>query len=149
MKKILGLVLFIVSRNSFALEGGELWLSSPVIPFHGSEIQKSEIYEVVASKEYVAVLRDLEKQPFVEIEESTANYFTGHHFSRKSGQHTYLVRAVYTNGGTGSYTVTKNENNILITHSSLGKSSRLEKSALIVNLDFKLEKIYVNSSGAM
>lgn len=145
MQKILWLILFFCA-SAFAIEGGESWINLPVVPFVGSKIEKSEIYEVAASKEIEAVEGNLNYFPFVEIDEKTANYYTNSHFSKRQGFHIYLVRAVYTNVRTGEYIITKMGSSIFVNHGSLGESNSIHKTALVVNLNFKLQSIFTGAN---
>ena len=103
----------------------------------------TDVFEVVASKEIVAILRDLPDKPFAPLTDDQARYFTGTYYRKESGKKTFLIRAVYGQGGTGRYTVSHRGNDILVDHGSLGHQSAFHKSALIVNLDFEPHELYL------
>jgi len=152
MRMSIAIVASVVSFSIAAFEGGREWLDGSPSPQSfeaATDIPASDIYEVVASKEYAAVLGDLKERAFVQISEAQAKYYTGHYFQRKPGQRTYLVRAVNTNGGTGSYSVKRNGNTLLVHHGSLGAPVSVERSALVVNVDFDVEQVRVSSGSAM
>lgn len=101
-----------------------------------------DIYEVVLSKSEVAIGR-LSKEQYISIEKNVAQYFSGKYFKHLPNKKSYLVRAVYGHGGTGSYTVSRHGNDLLIEHSSLGHEVMYHKSALLLNLDFTPQEIYI------
>ncbi len=125
---------------------GREWLNPPsegAFPDGATHaIQASDVYEVVASKNYVPVVRDLKDRAYVKLTPDSAVYFTGHYFQCPKGKTPYLVRAVYGHGGTGKYSVMRFGRKVLIDHGSLGRTDAANKSALLVNLDFEPEAIY-------
>jgi hypothetical protein len=129
-------------------DDGREWINSlPDRGFGGvesSRIKESDIYEVVASKKYVPVIRDLKERPYVKLDSNLAKYFTGHYFKCPDGKTPYLIRAVYCNGGTGEYTVTRAGRKLLVIHGSLGDTVLETKSALVVTLDFEPEVVYID-----
>ncbi len=149
---LIGLVVSSVCYEAFAYEGGKEWLSSPdseilrIPPWltdPTSEIPETDIYEVTASKEYFAVLRDLKEEKFIQIDEKLAMYFTGHYFKSSPEDKIYLVRAVNANGGTGGYSLYRKENSLIVYHNSLGAHApNFQKSALIVRVSFNIDKLY-------
>jgi hypothetical protein len=149
MRNVHLLLLLILLSIQVACGDGEEWLHKP--PKNWSDeikIPETDIYEVVASKEYVAVERDLKSKSFVEVDEELAKWFTGHYFKRKENQRTYLVRAVNSNGGTGKYMVYRDKNTLIVTHGSLGGVNVVNKSALLINLEFKLERVFTSVHSA-
>jgi hypothetical protein len=152
MRTRIAILAVVASFSAEAVEGGREWLVPSPSPqsFEAAiDIPPTDIYEVVASKEYAAVLGDLKERAFVKISETQAQYYTGHYFQRKAGQTTYLVRAVNSNGGTGNYTVKRSGSMLLVYHGSLGSPRSIERSALVVNVDFDVEQVRVSSGGAM
>jgi hypothetical protein len=127
-------------------ENGKDWVNLPNSKdTHSTEINSTNIYQVVPTKEGDAIftLKDLSIE---KITEKEAKWYTGHYYVCEKGKQPYLVRAVYGRGGTGDYSVQKTGNNLLIIHSSLGKSSVLTKSALILNLDFEPKEVYIKAN---
>lgn len=147
MKRQLLLTILVSSLVCAApdIKDGSDWIHRPGGKFQWSdwtELPGTDVYEIVASKEIVALIRDLADKNYTAIEERTAKYFTGHYYRCPPGKKAYLVRAVYGQGGTGSYAVYKRGNHLLVHHSSLGSSTVTHKSALIINLDFTPETNY-------
>ena len=107
------------------------------------EIEGNEIYEVVSSKVDVAINR-LSERNIVKITESQARWYTGNYYQCSDGKTPFLVRAVYGYGGTGKFRLWLNKNMLLIEHGSLGDEYVMNYTALIINLDFEPESLYVN-----
>jgi len=143
---LIGAALLCSSPDGPPEGGGADWIKSP--PLHAfAEATSMTIgdrgyYEVVASKLYVALMRDLETKTFVALSRDDAQYYTGPYFACPDGKTPYLVRAVYGNGGTGRYTLTRDGKKLLVEHGSLGRNNWAIKSALVVNLDFVPEAVY-------
>lgn len=125
---------------------GRDWISSPpdanYYDFLNDEISAEDIYEIVASKNYVPIYGKLKSTTHVELTPDLAKYFAGQSYNCPSGKTPYLIRAVYGHGGTGGYLVYRMGRKILVVHGSLGQISVSHKSAIIVNLDFEPELIY-------
>lgn len=144
------LAILILVWSSFACiaaneQDGRAWIFRPSGKFQWSdwkELPKKNIYEVVASKKIVAVIRDLLKKRFTLLSKDTATYFTGHYYHCPKGMKPYLVRAVYGQGGTGHFTISRHGDELLVYHVSLGYNSAAHKSALVINLDFTPTKVY-------
>ncbi len=107
------------------------------------EIQKNDVYEVVISKEPSAMSAGLIEKPFVSLDQDTAKRLTGFYYHTPKEKKPYLLRAVYGYSGTGEFAVYRRGNDLLIEHSSLGHEVNYHKSALIINLDFKPEQVFV------
>ncbi|EEF57367.1 hypothetical protein [Pedosphaera parvula] len=147
MKVLLLCLCLALTLNSLAAaDSGKDWLRTPPDPKgKWTQIPEQDIYEVVASKETVAVVSELAKKRFVELSDEQARFFTGHYFHSSKGKKPYLLRAVYGHGGTGKYTVSRNGSSVLVLHGSLGHSDASHKSALVVNLDFVPIETYVET----
>ncbi|HWV15901.1 MAG TPA: hypothetical protein VN030_10760 [Cellvibrio sp.] len=139
----------IISPYAISDSNGDTWVARPEGYFSGAEIAKNDIYEIVLSKESSDALRDLEDKPFIEINEKLAKLYAGNQFIKKANQHIYLIRAVNSNPGTGGYTIQYEGNTFYVSHSSLGGDGRVNKSALIINTEFRIEKLYMGYSRAM
>jgi hypothetical protein len=150
--KLVGLLLLLwVSLAGLSAQDvtGEKWVRRPPGNFtwdEWKELPATDVFEVVASKESVAIARDLAEKQIVLIEEKTGKYFAGANYQCPPGKKAYLVRAVYGHGGTGGYKVLRRGNEILIHHSSLGRSSPTRQSAVVVNLDFTPTAVYLDRS---
>lgn len=127
------------------IKDGSDWIHRPPGKFQWvdwTKLPETDIYEVVASKEIVALVHDLAGMDFKAVDEIDAKNFTGHYYRCPAGKKPYLVRAVYGQIGNGSYKVYKRGNELLVFHSSLGSEIVSHKSALIVNLDFTPRSSY-------
>lgn len=109
------------------------------------EIPQGDIFEVVASKEFAAVHRDLTNTAVAPLTLETAKYFNPR-YETVPGKKPYLVRAVYGHGGTGSYSVLRRGSDVRVMHGSLGRSAACNASALIINFDFVPREIYIEVS---
>lgn len=148
-KVIILLFLAMFASVAVAAENGQDWLNTPDIEgiYNDDypELNPTDIYEVVPTKESTAIYR-LENTNLQKITEEMARWYTGHYYQCEKGKHPYLVRAVYGHGGTGEYIIKRIGEALLITHGSLGNRSVYNKSALIVNLDFELKELYIEVS---
>lgn len=141
MKRLL-LLLFLASSFACAAPDfydGREWIHRPGGKFtweDWTELPQTDIYEVVATKETSALIRELADKQFALITENTAKYYTGHYYRCPPGKKPYIVRSVYGQGGTGNYSVHKRGGELLVHHASLGGATAAHKSALIINLDF-------------
>lgn len=131
-------------------QAGRAWLRPPPGNAYAEwvPLPETDVYEVVASKEIVALIRDLPAKPFAALSEDTAKYFTGHYYRAGRGKKPFLLRAVYGQGGTGGYKVSRRGNDLLVSHRSLGHHTAYHKSALVVNLDFTPRRVYIEISMA-
>jgi hypothetical protein len=129
-------------------QSGREWLRSPPAKSFAewTPVPEKDVYEVVASKEIIAVLSELSGKPWIALSEGQARYYTGHYFQKTPGQRTFLVRAVYGQGGTGGYSVSRRGSEVHVSHGSLGRSDASHKSALVVNLDFVPQQLFVTAS---
>lgn len=145
-KEILILLLVMIYSVAFAAENGKDWLNSPAIKDIYSEkypeINPKDIYQVVPTKKSTAIYR-LQNKDLQKITEKMAKWYTGHYYQCEKGKQPYLVRAVYGHGGTGEYTLKRIGGALLVMHGSLGKRNVYNKSALIVNLDFEPEELFI------
>ena len=149
MKEIIVILLVMFASVAFAAENGKDWLNPTDVKDIYSEkypeINPTDIYEVVPTKEGTAIYR-LRDRNLQKITEELAEWYTGHYYQCEKGKHPYLVRAVYGHGGTGEYRLKRIGEALLIIHSSLGKRIVYNKSALIVNLDFQPRELYIELS---
>lgn len=124
------------------------WIKRPAegqFPDDGTrEVEDTDVYEVVASKQDVSVNIDLKDRTFVKLTSDDASRHTGRYFRCPRGKTPYLVRAIYGYGGTGRYVVERFGRKLHVLHGSLGTEWIANKSALVVNLDFELEDVYTD-----
>lgn len=140
------------SGTAWSEEDGSDWLRMPSkesFSLPRFTIAEDSFFEVVASKQGVAVFSDLQARAYRFLPPSDARYFTGRYFRCAEGKNAYLVRAVFGNGGgTGSYQLMRLGDSLLVAHSSLGNSTQYNKSAIVACLDFQPEAIFVTLSVA-
>jgi hypothetical protein len=138
--------LALLGNGQLVPTDGTEWLNPPSIDSFGAgaTVGEENIFEVVASKEDVAIFGDLKDRSIVSMEESIAKYYAGTHMHCAKGLKPYLVRAVYGHGGTGGYSVTRIGSDILVSHGSLGRTSPANKSALVLCLDFAPVVVYTS-----
>ena len=138
------LALSVSLCSTFASPGGSEWVARPPEPNWHTEaksLNREDFYEVSASKETVAVL-DLEPKSIISLTEEQARWWTGHYYKCEQGKKPYLVRALYGQGGTGAYSLFRLGSALVVSHGSLGDPA-MNRSALIVNLDFEPMEVYV------
>jgi len=143
------LLLAAIATSALAVDmrDGKAWLhpAPSTCTFENwKELPDSDYFEVPASKEYVAELRDLTHKRFVLLTQETAQYYIGEHYLRPSGKRPFLVRAVFANGGTGSFKLYRCGDALLVSHSSLGHAAVYYRSALVVNLAFTPKDVYTD-----
>ena len=153
MKCHAGLYLLLAALPVLALASdSDSWLtsSSPEIGHARiiKEIPAGLYFEVPVSLFEVAEIR-LEKKWVVPLSNIDLKWFSRGHFSCPSTTVPSLVRAVYSNGGTGGYYLQRTDASLWVAHQSLGVSTGERRSALLVCLDFKPSQVFVTSSGAM
>ena len=107
----------------------------------------AEVHEVTPSSRANATSR-LDAKAVLLLDHSQLEYFTGCRTFTRIPMNAYLVRAVYGHEGTGAYTVSRREDDLLVYHSSLGRSSPCHKSAVVLTIDFTPREIYVARSVA-
>lgn len=124
------------------MQEGQGWLRAPDSGKAHANISNSDIYEVTASKVDLAIM-ELKERSFIKISPERAIFYTGHYYICPAHKDPYLVRSVYGHAGTGAFTVKRFGNDLLIEHRSLGHSNIYRKSALVVNLDFQPEQLFI------
>lgn len=111
-------------------------------------VSKTSIYEVVPTKIETALVWHLTKSTFTKLSCEDANVLAGGHFTCEQGKKPILVRAVYTNGETGNFTVHYKDSTVYIHHGSLGSPNALVNLPLIINLPFTPQEVFSWASGA-
>jgi len=133
------------------VKSGLAWLRQPDFDYSHDDKNKlgaSDYYQVSATNKAsarevsVAITNHLKDKRFLKIDEKQAKRFVGDHYKCAAGKQPYLVRAVFGHSGTGRYTLLKVDDNIIVSHGSLGRSSVYNRSALVVNLDFEPKELY-------
>jgi hypothetical protein len=115
-------------------------------------LPRTDIYEVVPSRLTAALARKLPGAGFVELSELDARAYTGHYYSCSVGKRPFLVRAVHANDGfTGRFRLERNGNSVEVVWGCLGvytegNHGKLQETALVVNLDFTPDDVYLELS---
>lgn len=121
------------------------WLSQPprtdYLRKNDGALSKEHFFEVVASSVDGAIYGYLDDKEYLCLDESEARHFTGEYFVCPPGRKTYLVRAAYVHGMTGGYRLVRLGNSLVVYHESLGPDIGFHKSAIVVNLNFDLERV--------
>jgi hypothetical protein len=128
---------------------GKEWLNAPRQTFDAEEnetVGTDQFFEVTASKLPAVLSDDLKDAHFVALDDSTAQAYKGSAFHCPSGLQTFLLRAVYGNRGTGSFHVVRTNASVLISHASLGRTTRLNKTALVACLRNAPDAVYTKVS---
>ena len=128
------------------MQAGAEWLREPDLVDINNElytdITRTDIYEVIASKIDFAFM-ELEQTSISKVSPELATWYTGHYYTCPADKQPYLVRAVYGHAGTGAFSLKRIGNDLLIVHRSLGHSIIYQKTALVVNLDYEPDQIYI------
>jgi hypothetical protein len=146
--------LVVVVCQGQAVDKDDEWLKEPPgqLEFFGpdaTKISKYDIFEVSHSKFDMAQQRDLVKVSFTKLGDGAAISYSGANYKCPEKKNPYVVRAVYGYGGTGGFSLSWIGRKLLVHHGSLGPTvPKPKKTALVVNLDFEPEEVYVSYSVA-
>lgn len=140
------MLLMVGACKGSEMQAGAEWLREPDLEVEQSEkyldIPQTDIYEVTASKIGFAFM-ELEQTSIFKLTPELAVWFTGHYYTCPPGKQPYLVRAVYGHAGTGAFSLKRLEDNLLILHQSMGHSTIYQKTALVVNLDYEPDQVFI------
>jgi hypothetical protein len=145
-------IALLTSISAFAAtDDAQSWVSSPPADrvsyeHRGSQLEESCIFEVTVSKFDLAYSQYLFAAPIAAITVEQAKMYAGAAYNCSESKHPYLIRGVYFNGGTGGFSAYHWGRNIWIFHGCLAGGENLKKSALVVNLDFNPERVYVSAA---
>lgn len=89
----------------------------------------------------------LEKNPFIKLTPAQAQLLIGADYSCPPGFTPYLIRSVSNNINNYSYSLSHDQHSLLIQHGTLGRPNYY-KVPLVVNLDFELVKLFIETSAA-
>jgi len=147
-KGLLFVALFVLlmagACKGSAMQAGAEWLREPDSEDfqNKTDIPTTDVYEVTASKANIA-FRELEQTSISQLSPELAIWYTGHYYTCPPDKQPYLVRAVYGHAGTGAFSLKRLEDDLLILHQSLGHSTIYQKTALVVNLDFEPNQVFI------
>ena len=140
------MLLMVGACKGSEMQAGAEWLREPDLENVRSEnildIPQTDIYEVTASKVNFA-FSALEETSIVKLAPESAIGFTGHYYTCPPNKQPYLVRAVYGHAGTGAFSLKRFDDNLLILHQSMGHSTIYQKTALVVNLDYEPNQVFI------
>jgi hypothetical protein len=140
------MLLVVGACNGSGMQAGAEWLHEPDSEDLQSDnlldIPTTDIYEVTASKVNFAFM-ELEQNSLVKLSPELAIWYTGHYYTSSPGKQPYLVRAVYGHAGTGAFSLKFFDDDLLILHQSLGHSTLYQKTALVVNLDYEPDQVFI------
>jgi hypothetical protein len=150
MKRHACMLFAIASFAACTNATNETWLQPPPsslnAQYGGTLVDETTFFEVPASKLASAEVR-LEHEPVVRVDGGAA-VFGRSNFICDSPASVYLVRAQYTNGGTGRFNLYLVGTALVVSHFSLGESNRLDRSALVVCLKQKPLEVFGAVGGA-
>ena len=140
------ILLMVGACKGSEMQAGVEWLREPDLEDIQSEkyleVPQTDIYEVTASKVNFA-FSTLEETSIAKLAPESAIWFTGHYYTCPPNKQPYLVRAVYGHAGTGAFSLKRFDDNLLILHQSLGNSTIYQKTALVVNLDYEPNQVFI------
>jgi len=111
------------------------------------DIPPTEFIEVPASKRDIAE-RWLSSVQYKILDKSKINYIGISSLQCDAPNNVYLVRALFVNGETGSFFVSRFDSNLLVSFESLGANASGEKkTAIAVCLSFQPEEVFVQAGG--
>ena len=152
MKLIVTLLFSAATASAAAADPAESWLNSNSLDIHAAktvtEVPRDFFFEVPVSMLEEAERR-LESEAAVKLQSYDVESLSRKHFSCIKGATPFLVRAVYTNGNTGSYWLKRLDSALWVSHNPLGASTGTHRSALIVCLRFNPRIVYVTAGGGM
>jgi hypothetical protein len=111
-------------------------------------ISEELFFEVQASKEGAAESY-LAQKPIIPQTQDNVRWYGQRRFQCPEGATPYLVRAVYVNGGTGGFSVSRIGTSLVVSHGSLGHNYGAHRSALIVCLTSQPTDVYIEAGTAM
>jgi hypothetical protein len=112
------------------------------------EIPDSYFFQISASKLDTAEYWLADKS-FIKEDSNTYEFFGQRNFTCPKATTPYLIRAIYYNGGTGSFSIKKVGASLLVEHDSLGKPGTILRSALVACIDFEPKNVYNSLSTAL
>jgi hypothetical protein len=143
------MLLMVGACKGSEMQAGAEWLREPDLDDVQNEqyldIPNTDIYEVTASKVDIALM-ELEQTSISKLSPELATWYTGHYYTCPEDKQPYLVRAVYGHAGTGAFSLKRLDDDLLIVHRSLGHSTIYQKTALVVNLDYEPDQIYIRAT---
>ena len=117
-------------------------------PWDWNKISASEIYEVNNAAKIRAEYL-LRQTSVLQLSLSQVNAFSNHNFisANLNGKRPYLVRALYFNKETGSFTIYSKGKKLWVEHGSLGHVSvPMKRQPLVVLLKVQPDKVFVTCS---
>jgi hypothetical protein len=144
---ISGLLCTLLALNAAATS----WLSP--VPIAGQralreKVTDSDFFEVPVSK-FEAAEESLSAAVYVSLDSRQASYYGHPEFQCLAPRTLYLVRAAFSNGGTGAFSIFWQGTGLVVSHMSLGSPGMTERSALVVCLANAPAAVYSAIGGAL
>ena len=149
-----GIVTLVLATAAAAVAAGseETWLNAGSMDIHAAKIvadvPSSSFFEVPVSM-FEEAERRLNSTATMSLQNYDVDALSRNRFSCAEGSTPFLVRAVFTNGSTGGFSLKRLDSALWVSHSSLGASTGTHRSALLVCLNFIPSVVYVTAGGAM
>lgn len=122
------------------------WYNPPpegIVNVDWQELDRARLHEVLESKEAEAE-ELLEDVSVVELTSEQTADFIGNELPEVPGTKPYLTRGVYLAKGTGSFSVWFFEDQLLVTHGSLGSGGYpMSRQALVLQLEQAPAEVFV------
>jgi len=142
-----GTLVGCISRRAWTTE--DPWYNPPsqdALVGQGQRLDRARIHEVVESKKAEAE-ELLENVSTVELTDEQATAFVGQTLPEAAGTKPYLARAVYPARGTGSFSVSVYEDQLMVHHGSLGSGGYpMGRQALVLQLEHAPAEVFVTCS---
>ena len=149
--KVIVKLLLVAAATSAAAGSAESWLNAD-FDLDGAkivaEVPRDAVFEVPVSM-FEEAERRLSSSAAVILQSYDVESLSRSHFLCPPRTTPFLVRAVFTNGNTGGYSLKRLDSALWVSHSSLGASTGEHRSALLVCLRFTPSAVYVTAGGAM
>jgi hypothetical protein len=144
---LLFILLVLGACKNLEMQAGAEWLREPELEDVQSEkyleIPQTDIYEVTAPPNPGIYHGNSQRASIFKLSPELAVWYTGHYYTCPADKQPYLVRAVYGHAGTGAFSLKRFEDDLLILHQSMGHSTIYQKTALVVNLDYEPNQVFI------
>jgi hypothetical protein len=142
-----GTLVSCIPRRAWTTE--DSWYNPPsqgALVGQGQGLDRARIHEVVESRQAEAE-ELLEDVSVVELTHERAAEFISQELPEAAGAKPYLIRGVYLARGTGSFSVTIYEDQLVVHHGSLGSGGyRMGRQALVLQLERAPAEVFVTCS---
>jgi hypothetical protein len=148
---LLGGMLVGCSSQRRAWTNEDSWYKAPpseTLVWTWPDLDRERLHEVVETEEAEAE-QLLDDVAVVELTSDEAAEFVGEALPEIPGTKPYLTRGLYLIRGTGSFSVYVSEDQLAVTHGSLGRSAQsMKRQALVLQLERAPVEVFVTCSMA-